>query len=282
MASNKTTLADRDGDFSNWIERSTIQILNLSVSAGWYLTDNASNKTKWQFPAVSIPAQGYLVVFASDKNRRYPGAELHTNFALSADGEYLGLIRPDGATVESEFATAYSPAPAADVAYGLGRDGETQRLGFLRTPTPGASNSAVGLGERVQISPVSRTFVAPLQITLMADAIAGQVIRFDRLPRLRRLACQGRSRPQFPPIYRSDCDYILHAYSCAVFSEDGSVRGASSSRPACATRRKWRLHIFESSAARAPGHPRVGLTRITAKGRSGFSSSHQASMIPRC
>ena len=85
---------------------------------GWYLTDNANDLTKWKFPAVTLGPDAYLVVFASGKDRRDPAGELHTNFKLSGAGEYLGLVRPDGVTVVSEFSPAY-PIQAPDVSYGL-------------------------------------------------------------------------------------------------------------------------------------------------------------------
>jgi hypothetical protein len=74
---------------------------------GYYLTDSASNKTKWQFPNVSLGTDGYLKVFADKAhNDRDPAQELHTGFSLDKDGEYLGLIAPNGTTVLQEFATA--------------------------------------------------------------------------------------------------------------------------------------------------------------------------------
>ncbi|MBK8001207.1 MAG: hypothetical protein IPK15_21470, partial [Verrucomicrobia bacterium] len=77
---------------------------------GWFLSDNASNQTLWQFPSTNLPANSHLVVFASGKNRRTPGAPLHTNFRLSGGGEYLALVLPDGSTVASEFPTVFSAA----------------------------------------------------------------------------------------------------------------------------------------------------------------------------
>jgi len=67
---------------------------------------------------VTLAPDGYLVVFASEKNRRDPAGELHTNFKLSGSGEYLGLLRPDGVTVAAEFFPTY-PIQAPDVSYGL-------------------------------------------------------------------------------------------------------------------------------------------------------------------
>src|SRR5687768_9106355 len=102
MASNSRTLQDMDGDHPDWIElhNTTHSSVNLS---GWHLTDDPDEKTKWTFPSTPLAADGYLVVFASDKDRRIPGQQLHTNFQLSADGEYLALVMPDGVTVASEF-----------------------------------------------------------------------------------------------------------------------------------------------------------------------------------
>src|SRR5262245_28205428 len=106
MAQNDTVLADEDGVFSDWIE-----IYNPGPGAtnlnGFYLTDDASNLTKWRFPSQTIAAGGYLVVFASGKNRTVAGAPLHTSFALDADGEYLALVASNGTTVVSSFGAAY-------------------------------------------------------------------------------------------------------------------------------------------------------------------------------
>ncbi len=118
MADNDSTRADEDGDFSDWIEirNPTGASINLN---GWHLTDEADNLNKWRFPAVTIPAGGYVLVFASGKDRATAGSELHANFKLSASGEYLALIDPDGLTIIQEFAPEY-PAQSEDISYGLG------------------------------------------------------------------------------------------------------------------------------------------------------------------
>ena len=78
MAENDGALLDADGAASDWIE-----IANPAGTAAdltnWALTDDAAVPLKWRFPAVSIPAGGSLVVFASGKNRALAGAELHTD-----------------------------------------------------------------------------------------------------------------------------------------------------------------------------------------------------------
>src|SRR5205085_6704624 len=68
LAVNTTGLTDVDGAYTDWFElhNSGASAFNLT---GYYLTDNAAALTKWQIPAVTLPAGGYLVIFASDKNR---------------------------------------------------------------------------------------------------------------------------------------------------------------------------------------------------------------------
>jgi len=117
LASNSNDLRDADHQRPDWIE-----ILNTSSSerdlAGWYLTDNADNLTKWQFPEARLQPGERLVVFASGKDRAVAGSELHTNFRLKAQGEYLGLVEPDGQTVAFDFGTRYPPQ-ITDVSYGI-------------------------------------------------------------------------------------------------------------------------------------------------------------------
>ena len=137
LAINDSCLPDQDGAFSDWIElhNSTAADVNL---AGWSLTDDPDELDKWTFPSVNLPAGGYLVVFASDKDRTDPAGELHANFKLKGEGEYLGLVRPD-LTVEHEYAPRY-PAQWTDISYGLGQGKEAAVEGFFATPTPGAPN----------------------------------------------------------------------------------------------------------------------------------------------
>ena len=117
MAANNKALADQDRQFSDWIELYNAGAESVNL-AGWSLTDQRSDLAKWKFPAVTLASHNYLVVFASQKNRAQPGSELHTNFKLSADGDYLALVKPDGVTIASEFAPRF-PAQYPDVSYGL-------------------------------------------------------------------------------------------------------------------------------------------------------------------
>src|SRR5258706_1968199 len=125
MASNSRTLADQDGEYSDWIEihNETAATVNLD---GWFLTDDQANLTKWRFPATNLFANGYLVVFASGKDRAVAGSQLHTSFNLSAGGEYLALVKPDGVSIASEF-TPF-PEQFQDISYGIGQNIQVTKL----------------------------------------------------------------------------------------------------------------------------------------------------------
>ena len=121
MADNDTTLDDEDGEFSDWIEVHNPDGASIDLT-GWCLTDNAANLRKWPFPPVILQPGGFLVVFASGKDRRIPGSELHTNFQLSSEGEYLALVEPDGTTVAHQYAPEF-PNQDPDRSYGLAFEG---------------------------------------------------------------------------------------------------------------------------------------------------------------
>lgn len=146
MASNDTILADEDGAFSDWLEVHNGQATELDLT-GWYLTDDATNLTKWQFPTTTLASDGFLVIFASSKNRVIAGSQLHTNFKLGSAGEYLALVQPDGVTVASEYSPQY-PQQWADISYGLDESGNAH---YFTTSTPGSVNgSSATLGPTIE------------------------------------------------------------------------------------------------------------------------------------
>ena len=126
QASNTTTLQDEDGEYSDWIEihNETNDPLDL---AGWSLTDSDTDLSKWTFPSVTLEPNEYLVVFASNKDRIDPASELHTNFRLSAGGEYLALVEPDGFTIATAFTPEFPPQ-VENGSYGFAIDRDTVRL----------------------------------------------------------------------------------------------------------------------------------------------------------
>jgi PKD repeat protein len=171
VASNKTGLMDEDGDHSDWVELCNVTDAPVSLQ-GWSLTDDEADPGKWLFPNVTIAPGGFLVVFASDKDRAPVPGELHTNFKLDADGEYLALIQNPSAPV---VASSYEAREQrTDVSFGLvGMDTglpEPELYSFMTVPTPGAPNAydSTEIGESVAptLSHIHGHYDAPFNLSL--------------------------------------------------------------------------------------------------------------------
>ena len=68
MSANFTTIADEDGEYSDWLElfNNGVSPLNLQ---GFNLSDDSTDLAKWTFPEISLSPSEHLLVFASGKNR---------------------------------------------------------------------------------------------------------------------------------------------------------------------------------------------------------------------
>lgn len=91
--SNKATITDADGEFSDWIELYNPGAESEDLT-GFWLSDSDKEPCKWQIPSLTLAAGEYRVIFCSAKDRSE--GELHTNFAISKDGDTLYLSAPDG------------------------------------------------------------------------------------------------------------------------------------------------------------------------------------------
>ncbi|MDL2241692.1 CotH kinase family protein [Bacteroidales bacterium OttesenSCG-928-L03] len=159
LASNSTGIQDKDGDRSDWIELYNPGNTTINLS-DWSISDSESKPRKWIFPSVSMAPGEYLILFASDKNLTNPTGELHTNFNLSASGEYLGLFEPDG-SVSDEYAPEF-PSQIADVSYGY-YEGE---LIFFNIPSPGKENTLVGQAQNPKFSVKRGFYNEPFTVSL--------------------------------------------------------------------------------------------------------------------
>ncbi|MEI6132120.1 MAG: lamin tail domain-containing protein [Bacillota bacterium] len=136
MGSNRSTIADERGNFEDWIE--LYNASNFAVNLqNYYLSDGNTNLLKWQFPSVTIPAKGHLLVWASNKNYLQANGQPHTNFRLKIAGENITLLMPDGKTVlDVRSATSYT----TDISYGRKQSGSNEWQ-YFGVPTPGQPNS---------------------------------------------------------------------------------------------------------------------------------------------
>ncbi|MDC1431426.1 lamin tail domain-containing protein, partial [Bacteroidia bacterium] len=81
MASNASTIADEDGDYTDWLELYNTSNATIDLSQYW-LTDDKDEQKKWHLPAIQLLSSEHLLVFCSGKDRL--SGELHTNFKISA------------------------------------------------------------------------------------------------------------------------------------------------------------------------------------------------------
>jgi hypothetical protein len=142
---NDGILVDEDGDESDWIELHNAGPFAVDLDNS-YLTNDPLDPTGWRFPRGSVVSPGgHLVVFASGKDRNR--GQLHTSFRLDSEGEYLALVKADGATVVSQFSPAYPPQlpnvtygrPATSTTHSLIAPGASARV---RVPTQAADMPA--------------------------------------------------------------------------------------------------------------------------------------------
>ncbi|MGI6538907.1 MAG: CotH kinase family protein [Caldicoprobacterales bacterium] len=140
-ASNGSLLADEDGDFSDWIELYNPGLAPVNLS-GYFLSDDEGEPLKWVFPrGTIIKPGGYLLIWASGKNKTGNQGEIHTNFKISSEGETLILTAPDGNRVIDRTDL---PKLSRDVAYGRQPDASHNFVCFSSAETsPGRSNNYV-------------------------------------------------------------------------------------------------------------------------------------------
>jgi len=147
MSSNKTTLMDNTGHYSDYIE-----IFNGGTEAvnllGYGLSDSEIKTLKWQFPEITIAPGQYLVIFASgigEAGTDLSVGALHTDFRVSSYQENVLLSNPQGLILDQVFVSevpsdnSYSRV-LADGAYGSGWEISTR-------PTPGYSNDDTGYSQ---------------------------------------------------------------------------------------------------------------------------------------
>ncbi len=145
MASNANSIIDGDGQANDWVELHNTTGTPIDI-AGWTISDSTMT---WVVPSgqaalTTIPASGYLIIWASDKgdpgDPDFPGpiGELHANFKLTAAGETLVLRNAASMQVD----TITFPALVTDQSYGTDGMGGYGLFALVDT-TPGSANGTV-------------------------------------------------------------------------------------------------------------------------------------------
>ena len=144
LAKNESVNQDSAGDYDDWLElyNYTSEQINLT---GAFLTDNEDNLTKWEFPYGSIIYPGdFMLIWCDEDQGQGP---YHTNFKLSGQGEFVGLVHPNGSTIIDSFTF---PEQSYDISYGRTPDGGSE-FGFMQ-PTPDGANNPADVEDNIQYS----------------------------------------------------------------------------------------------------------------------------------
>lgn len=136
MASNASTLSDPDepGTYPDWIELHNHGLTNVELQG---MTLQISTE---QYPitqSLVVTPGGYVVFYADNDSEQ--GLQ-HTNFNLSAGGETISLIDPNGSTVIDSYSYG---AQVTDISEGRCASDATM-WGFFNMATPAAPNGFCG------------------------------------------------------------------------------------------------------------------------------------------
>lgn len=117
MSSNKTSYADENGAFGDWIEiwndtGHDVNLANVGVS-------DRSTSIRFLFPSITLKADGRVVVFCDDTNVTDVTKAFHAKFKISSLGEDIYLFAPSGNVIDHMTV----PILASDTVYTLRADG---------------------------------------------------------------------------------------------------------------------------------------------------------------
>jgi hypothetical protein len=160
---NYSVLADAFGEYPDWIElhNESAQPYDLG---GHFLSDRPDDLAKWQFPAMTIPAGGYLVLFAGEGVDRF-------NFNISGDGELVYLSDPSLQPID----VLVAPELHNDHSYGRTNGG----MRYFGDPTPGGINSTdafLGYAPQPFIHPNSGVYTDPVEVEITSSLPSGQIV----------------------------------------------------------------------------------------------------------
>lgn len=172
-AKNSNILTDDDFvQFGDWIELYNNGVNSLDIS-GYFLTDDTTKKSKWQFPSNSIiNANEYLIVWADDADTLIEN--YHTNFKLSSNNECVALYDVDINLIDL---IAY-PDQHKDISYGRAQSG----LAYFSQPTPLLENTTTACynDERASLPFLSLPsgFYMTNTELIFVDILPGEQVRY--------------------------------------------------------------------------------------------------------
>lgn len=195
MSRNARAFIDPFGGAADWVELFNSGAQPLSLE-GLALSDNSSEAGQWRFPAMTLDAGAYLVVWFDKTHpaRAIAGQPLNTGRALGAEGGGVYLFNATGQILDQvEFGWQIADRS-------IGRVGGVWNL--MNVATPGAANSAaptLGAATALRINEWrAATADSPAWLEIMNTAtlpvaLAGVSLTDD-------LSWAGTKKYVFPPL----------------------------------------------------------------------------------
>ena len=140
MSSNTNTIADENNEYDDWIEIYNPQASTIDLSDN-YLTDKKDDLTKWQIPNGTTIASNQFLLFWCDEDQEQ--GNNHTNFKISAAGEFLAIVDSDGLSIIDSVTI---PSMLEDESFS--RTDNNGNWVISTTSTPGTDNIITDVADR--------------------------------------------------------------------------------------------------------------------------------------
>lgn len=157
-------------DTPDWVELKNNTDREVSLS-GWYLSDSLSDFKRWKLPDLTIPPNGYHVIYL--ENGAVDDETTAASFSIAASGETVCLSDPNGCRVDSFETGAIRAGGTAGR-----KDGATGTRVFYETPTPGRENAAdyaTGYAPKPVFSVSSMLHKEPFLLSLRCSDSAAEI-----------------------------------------------------------------------------------------------------------
>ncbi len=177
MAENQTGIADEEQDPEDWIELHNQGSQPVDLG-GWSLSVDREEEGQWVLPPTIVPAGGYLVIWASGKDRREPIASqrLHTNFKLNPNGDTLRLFGPE--LPRSVVDELVYPEQSPNHSYGRQASNAQTGWSYFVEATPGTANNlstVTAKVDEVHFSVERGFFNSPFRLSLACRTPGAQI-----------------------------------------------------------------------------------------------------------
>lgn len=155
LISNRSFLPDEKGQYSDVVELHNTTDAPLHLG-GWCLSDDFSQRFRFRLPEITLPADGYILIYCDGEGYVTEDGYIHAGFALNQEEE-LCLTDPQGA-----YTVMRLSYPGENTSLALVQGNYLSML-----PSPGYANTDEGCYQAVQsrIDPDSPLVISELLLS---------------------------------------------------------------------------------------------------------------------